>query len=190
MGILRKRTRCRRCQAPLEGETLRIGFCDGCVEAETRKLKKRMQKSLAIGAALVIFLLAARQYACSVWYTGEYGEAVIPVWCFALRLKQEWFETIMYPSALGGGLMLLYVFCLPFSSYVEFGYKTYRHDAEKQLSTGDPRVYGQVMHSSGQRMDDVGIFIAATLLALVSGPFFFVYRLYQWRELSGYLRRR
>ena len=70
----------------------------------------------------------------------------------------------------------------------EFGYKTYRHDAERQLSGGDPLVYSQVIRSNNQRMDDVGIFIIQTLIALVSGPFFLIYRLYQWRRLSGYLK--
>ncbi len=82
MGILRRRTRCRRCQAPLEGETLRIGFCDGCVEAEMRELKKRMQKSLAIGTALVIFLLAARQYACSCMSSVSLSA---PMWSLDIR---------------------------------------------------------------------------------------------------------
>jgi len=188
MNIFKSSPRCRMCQEPLEGENLRIGLCDRCAEAEFKELKKRILKSLAGGAALVILVLAARRYACSSWYTGEYGEVVIPLWAWAIKLGPEKFESIMYPSLLYGGFVLLYAFCLPFSSYVEFGYKTYRHEAEQRLSGGDPLVYSQVIRSNNQRMDDVGIFIIQTLIALVSGPFFLIYRLYQWRRLSGYLK--
>lgn len=188
MGILRRRTRCRRCQAPLEGENLRIGCCDGCVAAEERELKKRIQKSLVGGVVLVVLLLAARHYACSAWYMGEYGEVIVPVWTFVLRFKPERFEAIMHPSALYGGLMLLYAFCLPFSSFVKLEYQTHRHEAEKQLSGGDPLVYHQVVQFNNQRTDDVGMFIISFLIALVSGPFSFVYKLYQWRQMSGYLK--
>lgn len=189
MNIFKRSTRCKRCQEPLEGENLKIGFCGRCAEAEFKKLKKRILKSLAKGAVLVILALAAWRYACSGWYTGEYGEVVIPLWAWVIKLKPEKLESILHPSLLRGGLVLLYVFCLPFSSYVDFGYKTYRHDAEQRLSGGDPLVYRQVLQSNSQRMDDVGIFIIQTLIALVSGPFFLIYRLYQWRQLSGYLKR-
>lgn len=190
MYFFKRRTRCRRCQEALEGENLKIGCCDRCVEAEFRELKKRIPKSLAGGVVLLILVLAARHYACSSWYTGEYGEVVIPLWAWVLKLKPEKFESLMYPSLLRGSFVLLYVFCLPFSSYVEFGYKTYRHEAEQRLSGGDPLVYRQVISSSGQRMDDVGIFIIQTLVALVSGPFFLIYRLHQWRQMSKYLKSR
>ena len=167
MKIFKRSTRCKRCQEPLEGENLKFGFCDRCVEAEFKKLKKQVWKSLAGGAALVILVLAARHYACSNWYAGEYGEVMIPLWAWVIRLKPEKFKLLLHPSLLRGGFLLLYVFCLPFSSYVEFGYKTYRHDAERQLSGGDPLVYSQVIRSNNQRMDDVGIFIIQTLIALV-----------------------
>lgn len=94
----------------MEGENLKIGCCDRCVEAETKERKKQLQKSLIGGTAMVILLLAARHYACSNWYKGDYGEVIVPLWAFVLRFKPERFEAIMYPSALYGGLMLLYAF--------------------------------------------------------------------------------
>lgn len=55
---------------------------------------------------------------------------------------------------------------------MKFEYRTHRHEAKKQLSGGDPLVYHQAVRFNNQRMDDVGMFIIQTLIALAFGPFF------------------
>lgn len=188
--FFQKRTTCRQCSAKLSGENLRLGFCDGCAEREVKKLQKRIRNASIGSVAILAVLLLLRHYACTASYIGEYGELIVPIWAFALRLKPESFYGIMYPSSISGFLIPILIVFAPFSSLVQIDYKTHRHSAEQQLSGGDPLVYRYAIQSNQQRTDDVGLFIFSVCLAVVSGPFFFVYRLYKWRQLSGYLKKK
>lgn len=190
MGIKsQKSARCKRCQTELAGENIKVGFCDECAPKEIEKLKKRIIRSLIIGIALILLAVGIRIYCCSVSYVGKYEEIIVPVLGINLMFKESSFRNLFYPSTVRAIVILAICFFAPFGSWVQIEYNTYRHKAEQDLYKVDPFAGRMVAGSNNQRNDEVGIFIFSVIVSALSGPYFFVYRLFKLKQLKNHLSK-
>ena len=190
MGIKsQKDARCKRCQIELVGESIKAGFCDACVLKEISELKKRIIQSSIIGIALMLIAVGIRNYCCSVGYVGRHEEIIIPILGLNLMFKESSFRKLFYPSTIRAMVILLICFLAPFGSWVQIEYNTYRHKAEQDLYKVDPFAGRMAVDSNNQRNDDVGLFIFSVIFSALSGPYFFVYRLFKLKQLENYLSK-
>lgn len=191
--LFKKPDKCKCCQKPLSGENLRIGYCDECADREIDKLKKRVLISGIAGVVLVVLVFAAIYYARTNYYISEEygykGDVFVPVIFGKLAFNLKSFNRITNLSTSGRILLGLFCFCVPFSSYVQLEYKTYRHKAESNLYKMDAFTANLAAGSNSQRMDDAGFFIMSLVVSAVSGPYFLVYRVYQLLKLTNYKKK-
>lgn len=181
--------KCVSCYKPLPEEGRTIGLCGECATREIAKLKKRMKVSLAVSVVLLLIVFAVRFYVCTHYFIGDYGEVIVPAFFGTMMFNVKSFQRIFYPTFLSGTLFLAFCFFAPFSSFVNIEYNTYRHKAEQQLYKTDPFGGMTVASANKQRTDDAGLFIVSVMLSVISGPYFFVRRVYKLRQLSNYVRR-
>ncbi len=59
--------------------------------------------------------------------------------------------------------------------------------AIRKLQSQDALVAHRINRTSAYNYDDLGIFVLAVLLAVVAGPFWFVYRVLRIRRLERHL---
>ncbi len=194
-SILKKKdyTRCKRCYDILTDDNKHLGLCDSCMEKEIVRLKRRIITSFVVSAVLITLVLLIHSYVNSVYYYEDTTQTnvVIPLFQGSMMLRAVPFHEIFQPSPAGGFLFLVICFFLPFSAFVQFEYKTQRYKAEQKVyEMQDPLVVRMVASSQGHRMDDVGLFIAAAVLSVFSGPYYFLYRFYRLRQLKDYIRGR
>lgn len=86
-------------------------------------------------------------------------------------------------------LIAAFCFCAPFSSFVKIEFKTFRDQAERNLYKTDAISGSMAASSNQQRTDEAGIFIMSVMISAVSGPYFFVYRLYKLCQLINYNKK-
>lgn len=184
----KKGGKCKVCQKALSGANIRIGYCDECAEKEYGKLKKRILISTVIGIMLAALVFCIYYYICSTYFiSDEYGykgDIFIPVPFGHLVFNAKSFNRIMNYTVPVQILLLFFCFCMPFSSLIQLEYKTHRHQAELDLYKVDHLIGSMAARTNSQRMDDAGMFIISLLLSAVSGPYFFVYRLYMLIRLA------
>lgn len=183
----REYTKCCSCYKPLSEEGKSIGLCRECTGKEIAKLKKRMVRSLAVSVLLVILIFVIQGYVHAAYYMGDHGEVLVPTLFGTMMFNFKSFNRVFYPTMASGILFVAFCFFAPFSSFVHIEYNTFRHKAEQQLYKTDPFGGQMVAGAGNQRTDDAGLFIASCLLSVVSGPFFFVQRVYKLKKLSDYV---
>lgn len=183
----RKYTKCGSCYKPLSDESKSIGLCRECAVKEIAKLKKRMVRSLAVSVLLVILIFVIQGYVHAAYYMGDHGEVLVPAFFGTMMFNLKSFNRVFYPTMASGILFVAFCFFAPFTSFVNIEYTTYRHKAEQQLYKTDPFGGMAAAGANKQRTDDAGLFIASLLVSVISGPFFFVQRVYKLWKLSNYV---
>ncbi len=190
--IFKKSDKCKICYKPLSPENINIGFCKECVPKEITKLKKRIKISTIIGVILIIIVFVAIYYAKSTAFVsnvnGYKGDIFIPIFFGYVALNERAFNTITNLSLSMHILLATVCFLVPFASYINLGINTYRHEAETNLYDLEP-ITGSVLAGYGNhKVDEIGFFVISIILSIVSGPFFFIYKLYKLRQLSNYIK--
>jgi len=189
--MLKKREECRTCLKTLDGDNTKIGYCNECAAKEVQKLKKRIKTSFCVSILLMVLVTLLCHYVRSAAFVsdteGYVGDMFIPVFSLNLAMNARTFQNLFYPSRTAWFIFLAVCFFAPFSSFVQVDYNTYRRKAETNLFTRG--VFNDVATGMGStRSDDAGLFIVSVLISALSGPYFFVYRLYKLKTLSAYLR--
>ena len=183
--------KCKSCYTPLQGANIRIGICDKCAEKELAQIKKRLVISFALGFGLIAAVILFGNYVQSnVAYIKDDGLeiAMIPLFVWDVRLNAMSVRQMLNPSAIGKFLLFAVCFFFPFTSYIKIELKTYRHQAEASLwKRGATRDIVNATNTT--RSEDAGLFIAEVILSAISGPYFFVRRLYRFWQLSKYLKQ-
>lgn len=191
--LFQKSARCKICRNSLTPENLHTGFCDKCGVKEMEKLRKRMLVSSIVGVILVGAVAAAFLYARATYFIldqyGYKGDIFIPTSFGHFTFNARIFSKIMNLSVPARILTAAFCFCVPFSSFVKIEFKTYRDQAERNLYKADAIAGNMAASCNQQRTDEVGIFIMSAMISAVSGPYFFLYRLYKLCQLSKYNRK-
>ena len=182
---------CKNCNEILSENDQKLGFCQKCLPESYQKLKRRILLSAVSGILLAAALVGIYFYVRETAYVsdvyGYEGDIFVPVFWGHLAFNARAFHRIMnYPAGINA-LILLFFFCIPFSSYVKIEYKTHRHSAEQELYQIGGFSGRMAAETNQQRMDDVGLFIASVLISSISGPFFLLYRFFRLKQFSDHL---
>ena len=191
-NLFREPDRCKTCRSRLADENKQIGFCRECAEKEVLKIKKRMTVSTAAGVVLVITVFLMLNYAHAMAFIPDdsryAGSVFIPTFFGYLTFNMRAFEAMTRLSPFRNIFLGLICFFLPFASYVKLDFNSIRDKAEMDLYRLEPLSGGQSASAGGPRLDGVGMFVISVLLSIVSGPFFFAYKMFKFRQLSDYLK--
>ena len=183
--IVKKSDRCKTCRRRLSGELAHIGFCEECIVKEIVNIKKRLRISAMIGAVVTATVFAAIYYAKSNAFEFE-GDMFIAVPFGHLIYNTRSFNSMTSLSVSAHILLALACFLAPFGSRVRLDFDTQRSKAEVDIYKSDPISGRMAAGSSAHRTDVAGMFIFEIMVSAVSGPFFFVYRIYKLRQLTNY----
>ena len=186
--LFKKSEKCKTCYSRLSAENIRYGFCPECAKKEVQKLKRRMIVSSIVGTALIVIVFIAIRQARTTAFVPESnrydGSMFIPTFFGHLAFNARVFDSITNLSLQNSILLGIFCFIIPFGSYVRLEFNSYREKAEIDLYRLEPLSGGQSAGSTGPRLDGVGLFVITIILSILSGPFFFVYRLFKLRQLS------
>lgn len=184
--------RCKICLSLLSAQNIPIGLCTECAAKEIKKLKNRIWLSTIFGAIFAIIFLTAVRYARTTYFVsdmaGYEGDVFLPFFYGHFAFNARAFDKILNLSIPAQLLIAAICFFIPFSSYVSFGANTYRHKAELDIYKLEPISGNYISGFGSHRMEDVGLFMVSILLSIVSGPFFYIYKLYKLRQLSHYVK--
>ena len=187
---VKKARRCRACQLVLADKNKPIGVCDNCAETEVRKIKRRMVISSIVGIVFIILVFSAIHYARENAYIDvKNGAAYVPVSnMLKLAFNLPFFEGVTNLSLPKIFVTALICFFMPFGSFVKIDFFSPRHEAEKNIQIFDAQAAKSMSTQSYGKLDDVGMFLFSFFLLFISGPFFFIYRIYKIWQISGHIK--
>lgn len=187
MKNMNQTEKCRSCYIQLPESNQAIGVCDTCAEKECRELKKRMKKSCVLGILLLLFQICLRSYVRRHYVDVDGLTVAIQTLMGPVRLSSRAFYEMFFPSQYGEILFLAFCFFLPFSQLTYISLSPVKDRAIRKLQSQDALVAHRINRTSAYNYDDLGIFVLAVLLAVVAGPFWFVYRVLRIRRLERHL---
>ena len=188
-NLFAKYEHCKTCFKQLYSENKRIGLCDNCAEKEKLKLKKRMIISSIFGIILVVIIALIPYYIYKA--NAVEGEATAYTYYGLFAYERNAIRAAFNNLSPSGFIKLgLIVFLLPFASYVSIDLTSSRHQATLDLhSTNQYYHYGRGgAGGSSQGMEKAVSVLISIIISAVSGPFFFVYRLFKYRQISDHLK--
>ena len=185
----KKAKRCKACYNILTDENKNIGVCGDCAGKEVKKIKRRIIISSIIGIIFIVAVFSALHHArVNTIFSSDGNIAYVPV------LKTYWaFNFPVYESITNLSLQKIFIialkcFFLPFGSFVKIDFFSPRHEAEKNIQNYEAQTAKSMSTQGYNKLDDIGLFLFSLFLLLISGPFFFVYRLYKLRQISAYIK--
>jgi len=174
--------RCKLCYLKIPVENYHIGVCRDCAEKEAENIRKRIMISGVIGIILIVMMFFISNYAASNAYENiEQWDKRIYIHIAGglyIPFHETTYAAIAFPSIYRQVITILVCFFAPFSSFVEF--------PSKRLAPGGVTYFyfGVALKRGAGDIIDT---IISLMLMLVSGPFFFVYRLYKLRQINKYI---
>ena len=187
---VKKVKKCKTCYSALSDENRRIGVCVDCAEKEAKKIKRRIIISSIAGLIFIVLAFSAIYYMRTNAYTSVDGSAVyIPIFMYGLTFNVQSFIALVTFSLPELIITVLILFLLPFGSFVKWDFFSPRHEAENNIQNFEPQTAKSISEQGSNKLDDVGMFIFSFFILIISGPFFFVYRLYKLRQVSNYVKK-
>ncbi len=181
--------RCRTCYVQLPAENEAIGVCNSCAEKEIIKLKKRIQISWIISILLVVSQIWLRMYVRANYVQVDDSVVQIPTLIGPMLMNSTAFHGMFFPSMVGEVLFFVLCFFLPFSQLTFLSFSTTKDQAVRKVFKLDPLTTYHAKNAQ-YNMDDAGMFVVALLLAVVAGPYWFVYRMRRVKKLEEHMDRK
>jgi len=192
--MFRKKTseRCEYCRKFLSKNQISTGICPDCAEKVISGIWQSIKIRTVIGILFVtaVFILIHYMRINSFEYgTAPLNVMRVPVFWGYLTYNVRTFNWIVNSSPVEQIHLALLCFLIPFAKRVRFGvgafYTFSTKHMEKTHASDHPYFISATTARGGA--DRAGLLICELFLSAVSGPFFFIHRIYMINRLSAYV---
>jgi len=197
--MFRKKTseRCAYCRKFLSPEQMSTGICLDCAQKAVAGIKQSIKIRVVIGMFLMAVLFVLIHYLRVNSF--EYGTPPLsvmrsPAFGGYLTYNVRTFNGLINTSLFRQILLGILFFLIPFAKRVRFGVGNYyalatnfNDTKERDKSHASDHPYVIAARSARGGADRAGLLFCELFLSAISGPVFFVHRIYTLVKLSSYL---